>query len=89
MVRIEVLLFDLEADHVRILVAPLDVIHWHGEAPALGMTRRHSSQYVGCKRRYATLSRRVVAEKRNGAKVCFHNWTYLFPLVESAKAPVH
>ena len=36
-VRIQVLLLDLEADDVRILIAPLDVVHRHREAAALGM----------------------------------------------------
>lgn len=41
-VGVQVLLLNLEAHSVRVLVAPLDVIDRHSEAPAPGMPRCHS-----------------------------------------------
>ena len=75
-VRIQVLLLNLETNDVRILIATLDVIDRHGEAPALGMPRCHSPKQVGCKRGNAAFARQVVAEKRDGSNAggYFHNW---------------
>ena len=41
-VRIQILLLNLEANHVRILITPVDIIDRHREAPASGMPRCHS-----------------------------------------------
>ena len=73
-VRFQILLLNLEADGVRIPIAPLDVIDRHGEAVALGLVRRHRSQQVGCKRGNAALARQVVSEKRDGSSAggCVH-----------------
>ena len=64
-VRLQILFFNLEANDVRILIAPIDVVDRDREAPALGMPRRHSPQQVGGKRGNAALARQVVAEKRD------------------------
>ena len=66
-VRTQVLLLNLEANHVRISIAALDVIDRHREASALGMPRRHRSQQVGRKRGDAAFARQVVAEKCDGS----------------------
>jgi len=80
-VRTQVLLLNLEANDVRISIAPIDVIDRYREAPALGMPRCHSPKKVGSKCGNATLARQVVAEKRDGsnARGYFHNLTHLFP----------
>ncbi len=74
-VRFQILLLNLEANDVRIPIAPLDVIDRHREAAALGLVRRHRPQQVGCKRGNAAFARQVVAEKRDGSNAggCFHN----------------
>ena len=66
-VRFEVLLFDLEANDVRIPIAALDVVDRHRKAPALGMARGHRSQQVGGKGGDAAFARQVIAEKRDGS----------------------
>jgi len=80
-VRIQILFLNLEANHVRILIAPTDVIDRHREASALEMPRCHSPKQVGGKRGNAAFARQVVAEKRDGSNAggCFHNWTHLLP----------
>jgi hypothetical protein len=40
-VRPRILLLNLEANHVRLLIAPLDVVDRHRETSALGMSRGH------------------------------------------------
>ena len=79
-VRAKILLLNLEANDIRILIAPIDVIDRHREAPALRMPRRHGLKQVGCERGNAAFARQVVAEKRDGsnAGLCFHNCTHLF-----------
>jgi hypothetical protein len=73
-VRTQVLLLNLEANDVRIPIAPIDVIDRYREAPALGMPRCHSPKKVGSKCGNATPARQVIAEKRDGsnARFCFH-----------------
>ena len=66
-VGVQVLLLNLEANHVRIPIAPLDVIDRHREALALGMPRCHGPKQVGGKRGNAAFARQVVAEKRDGS----------------------
>ena len=61
-----ILLLNLEPYGFRIPIAPLDVIHRHREAPALGMPRCHRSEQVGRKRGNPAFARQVVAEKRDG-----------------------
>jgi hypothetical protein len=68
-VRIQVLLLNLEANDVRIPVAPFDVVDRHHEAPALGMPCCHRAKQVGGKRGDAAFARKIVAEKRNGSNV--------------------
>ncbi len=70
-VRAKVLLLNLEANDVRILIAPIDVIDRHREALALGMPRCHGLKQVGCKRGNAAFARQVVAEKRDGSNAGF------------------
>src|ERR1039457_1554190 len=74
-VRLQVLLFNLEADGVRIPVAPPDVIDRHRKAMAFGMPRGHRPKQVGCKRGDAAFARQVVAEKCDGSTAgkCFHD----------------
>jgi hypothetical protein len=60
-VRFQILLLNLEANHVRIPIAPLDVIDRHREAVALGLVRRHRPEQIGCKRGNAALARQIVA----------------------------
>ena len=73
-VLVEVLLLDLEANHVGISVARLGVIDRRREAPALGMPRRHGPQQVGGKRGNPAFARQVVSDKRDGSNAggCFH-----------------
>lgn len=66
-VRAEVLLLNLEADNVRIVIAPFGVIDRHREAPALGMPCGHRAKQIGCKRGNAAFARQVVADKRDGS----------------------
>src|ERR1051326_595990 len=84
-VGFEVLLVNLVADHVRILVARLDVINRHREATVLGMPRRHSPEQVRGEGGNAAFSRQVVAEKRDGSNtgLCFHYGTCL-PLAQTS-----
>jgi hypothetical protein len=49
-VRIQVLLLNLEANHVRVLIAPLKMIDRHREAIGSGMPRCHRPEQVRCKR---------------------------------------
>src|ERR1039458_2162952 len=75
-VRFQILPVNLEASHLRILIAPLDVSDGHREAAALGMPRCHSLQEVGGERRNAAFARQVIAEKRDGssAGLSIQNW---------------
>jgi hypothetical protein len=78
--RIQILLLNLEANHVRILIAPVDVIDRHRETPALGMLHCYSPKQVGCKRGDAAFARQVVPEKRDGSDAggYFQNLDRLF-----------
>jgi hypothetical protein len=66
-VRLKILLFNLEANDIRILIAPVDIIDRHREAPAARMPRRHRLKQVGCKRGNAAFARQVVADERDGS----------------------
>ena len=66
-VRGQYLLLNLEANHLRVLIAAFYVIDRYREAAVLGMLRRHRSKQVGCKRGDAALARQVVAEKGDGS----------------------
>src|SRR6267378_7215575 len=71
----EVLLLDLKSNHVRIFVAPIDVIDRHREASVYGIETCHGPKQVGCKRGNTAFARQVVAEKRDGSNTggYFHN----------------
>jgi hypothetical protein len=66
-VRLRVLLLNLETNDGRILVAPINVVDRHREAPAFTMLRSRLQQ-VGGKRGNSAFARQVVAEKRNGSQ---------------------
>ena len=84
-VRSQILLLNFEANHVRIIVAPFDVVDGHREAPACGMPRCHSAEQVGRERGDATFARQIVAEKRDLSNAgLFHNGSTFFPLVAAA-----
>ena len=61
----QILLLDLEANHFRVLVATLDIVHRNGKALALRMRACDGCQQVGRERGNATLTRQVVANKRD------------------------
>src|SRR5579871_6595850 len=73
-VRSQVLFLNLEANEVRIEIAPLNVIDRHCEAPALGIARCYRSKQIGSKRGNAAFAWQVVPEKRDGstAGLCSH-----------------
>jgi hypothetical protein len=61
----QVLLLDFETNHLRVLVAILNVIHRDGEALALGMRACDSGKQIGREGGNAALARQVVADKSN------------------------
>ena len=76
----QVLLFNLEAHHIRVFVAALDVVDRDGEALALGMRSRDGSQQIGRERGDAALARQVVADEGDLADFgCFFHKHSLWP----------
>jgi len=70
-VRAKFLLLNLEANDIRILIAPINIIDRHREAPAARMQRCHGLKQVGCERGNPAFARQVVADKRNGSNAGF------------------
>jgi hypothetical protein len=71
LVRVQLLLLNLEANGIRILVRPLGVVDRDREALALGMPRCHRSEQVRCKSGNAALARHVVAQESDGSNAGF------------------
>src|SRR5260370_16197787 len=81
-IRRQVLLFNLEATHFRVVVAAVNIVDRHRETLALGMRAGDGGKQVGRERSDAALTRQVVTGKSNLAdfRVFFHR---AFPLARS------
>jgi len=66
-VRAKILFFNLEANEIRILIAPAGIIDRHREAPVARVPRGHRLKQVGCERGNTAFARQVVADERDGS----------------------
>src|SRR5579871_1914578 len=73
-VRSQVLLLNLKANDVRIVIAALNVIDRHCEAPVSRIARCYRSKQIGSKRGNAAFAWQVVPEERSSSEagLCFH-----------------
>src|SRR5579864_4286903 len=61
----QVLLLNLEPNHLRVLVATRYVVDRHCQALALRMRALHGGKQVGCERCDAALARQMIADESN------------------------
>ena len=59
----QILLLNLKPNHVRVLVAVIDIVNRNGEAVLLGVFGGHCPKQVGRKRRDAAFARQIIAQK--------------------------
>ena len=78
----QVLLLNLKANHFRVFVAALDIVHRHRETLALRMRGCDGCKQVGRERGDAALARQVVADESDLANFrCLLHQIFLFPPV--------
>ena len=77
----QILLFNFEANHLRVFVATWNVVDRHGQALVLGVRAGDGSKQVGRERSDAALARQMVANESDLAdfRVAFHEGIPLPP----------